>query len=144
MILLLNTRWKQRKFKIRYILYFLFILDIKTIYTQYSTYTIVSKSAFNRRWKVSKAFFNEKCISDLNSSSKLSILSRLRLKISVNILKVYCRTRYEIILTLTPLSWPFFTVKTKENDETCPVLLKPLTFSPPVFICSKLTIKTLE
>lgn len=77
---------------------------------------------------MSKAFFNEKCVSYLNSLSKLSILSKFRLEIKVNILKVYCWTRYEIILALSPYSC-FFTVKTNKwcnlycnNFETTNIL----------------------
>ena len=32
----------------------------------------------------------------------------------------------------------------QKNDETRPVLLKPLTASQPAFTCSKLAVKTLE
>ena len=80
-MLTLNARRKQSKCKTRYILYFLLILHTKSIYTEYPTYTMVNKSAFNYLpLKLLKEFFNEKCISDFNFPSKLSILSRFRLK----------------------------------------------------------------
>ena len=72
--------------------------DTKKIQKQYMLNTLHTRkliSLVNQPpLKVLKAYFNEKCASDLNSSSKFSILSGFRLKIKVNILKVSCWTIY--------------------------------------------------
>ena len=78
----------------------------------------------------------------LKSSSKLSVLSRFRLKIEVNISK--CLLSDKIQENLNSYRYFLNLFQGHENDENRPVLLKPLTSSQSEFTCSKLTVKTLE
>ena len=71
----------------------------KKMYTEYSTYTIVSKSDFNRHWKT----YLMKNAFQVWIPRQSWVYYQDLLNV-VNILNVYCRTGLEIILTLTPIT----------------------------------------